>query len=87
MESVESDWPLDAEARADIGLTALHLADLLAEGEEPHRPLSARAAAGFLSRFERSSLLRVSDPELRDALMTELRAHIGSVPRAGSRLE
>jgi hypothetical protein len=75
MESPESDWPLDATARDELGLKTMSLSELLAESDGSRSPLSQRAARGFISRFERSNLLVQSDPALRLALLSKLADH------------
>lgn len=75
MVSGESDWPLDREARDQLGLTTRSLAELLAESQG-RRPLSQRAAKGFLNRFRDSDLLKRTDETLRKALLAELLQHV-----------
>lgn len=74
MVSTESDWPLDENSRAAVGLKTWGLGELLAESSG-RRPLSQRAARGFLTRFERSDLLKRTDNALRVALIEELSRH------------
>lgn len=74
MESSESDWPLDQVARAQLGLSTRTLNELLADSSG-RPPLSKRAASGFLSRFSRSTLLKRTDNDLREALIRTLQRH------------
>jgi len=60
-------WPVVGER--------VPLLDVLNEEEAANRPLSRKAAAGFLSRFEASRLLRRS-PEHRTAFLQVLHEHV-----------
>lgn len=74
--SPECDWPLDVQTRDALGLPTRSLTELLAEGTSSRPMLSRRATAGFLTRFERSSLLAKTDTELREALIEALEGRL-----------